>query len=99
MAFTSPAMQLEFWTELAMRLTARGLRAPAPSTRSHCYVGIGTPLGKLVLTAPTAEGGVACKLALSRSGRGGVETARAIHRRLESDRLAIEQELGFHDLD
>ena len=64
MAFTSPAMQLDFWTELAALLTTRDLRAPKPSTRSHCYVGIGTSLGKLVLTAPTAEGGVACKLAL-----------------------------------
>jgi hypothetical protein len=99
MAFTSPAMQLEFWTELATPLTTRGLRAPAPSERNHCYVGIGTSLGKLVLTAPTAKGGVACKLALKRSGRGGVEAARAIHQRLESEHLAIEQELGFHDLD
>ena len=56
-------------------------------------------VGELVVTAPTAEGGVACKLALNRSGSGGVEAARAIHRRLTSERQTIERELGFHDLD
>jgi hypothetical protein len=92
-------MQLEFWTELAALLATRNLRASTPGTRNYCSVGIGTPLGKLVLTAPTADGGVACKLALNRSGSGGAPAAQAVHRRLESEREAIERELGFHDLD
>ena len=61
-------------------------------------MGFGTSLGKLVLTAPTAEGGVACKLALMRSGSDGEEAAQAIHRRLQSERQGIERELGFRRL-
>jgi hypothetical protein len=99
MPFATPAMQLEFWTELSALLTARDLRAPAPSTRTRCYLAIGTSLGKLVLTAPTADDDVACKLALNRAGPGGVPAAQTLHRSLRAEREAIERELGFHDLD
>lgn len=90
MKLATPEARLEFWSQFTASLVGSSFQPPSPSTRNYVYLSTGTSRAKIVLTAPTASGGIAVKLALGRS----IE-ATAVYRELYAERESIEAELGF----
>ena len=87
----------EFWERLTERLVAAGFR---PSHRAnYCYLRLGVADTQLVLTAPTREGGVECKLSLAGARRAGLMAPEEVLERLRQDRDAIELALGYGRLE
>ena len=90
MTLATPEARLEFWSQFTARLVGSSFQPPSPSTRNYVYLSTGTSRAKIVVTAPTASGGIAVKLALGRS----IE-ATSVYRELYAEHESIEAELGF----
>lgn len=78
----------EFWAQLIDRLQTADYR---PSQRgNYCYLRLGVANTQLVLTAPTRDGGVECKLSLAGATRAGTLTPEEIFEQLYQKRSLIE---------
>lgn len=94
---TPSQIREEFWAQLSDRLQAAGYR---PSQRgNYCYLRLGVANTQVVLTAPTGEGGVECKLSLAGAARAGTLAAEEVFEQLYQNRYAIEAQVGHGALE
>ncbi len=86
-----------FWARLGERLIAAGFR---PSRRAnYCYLRLGVANTELVLTAPTGDGGVECKLSLVGARRASTLSPEEICEQFGRDREVIEIDARFGPLE
>jgi hypothetical protein len=87
----------EFWERLTDGLVAAGFR---PSQHAnYCYLPLGVANTRLVLTAPTRDGGVECKLALAGARRASTVSPEEVFNQLRQDRRSIERQAGYGPLE
>ncbi len=82
-------MQLDFWSEFSKFLEHTSFRGMGSARDNYYYLPVGTRHAKIVLTAPTDDDRLACKLALTPRA-----VAEVIYESLYDEREAIEAELG-----